>query len=123
MASTWTSRCTESLCKPIQPDQTRSPGCGPQTTPCPAQVQTFAAINCYVEQEGQGSESRMRSLPPKDLLFQLPHLQRIQRRLLDCVPRGPAARDAIVLVSCIDMIRLADCNRDESVKLCEHKGA
>jgi hypothetical protein len=52
-----------------------------------------------VEQEAPGSESRMRSLGARDLLYQLPHLQRLQRRQLDCVPRGAAMNDPVVLVS------------------------
>lgn len=40
----------------------------------------------------------MRGLGPRDLLLQLPHLQRLQRRLLDCTPHGAAMHDPVVLV-------------------------
>lgn len=61
------------------------------------QVETYAAINWFVEQEQPGSQSRLRTLVARDLLYQLPFLQRLQRRLLDCVPKGQAARDPVVL--------------------------
>ena len=64
------------------------------------QLAVYATLRWYVEQEAPGVESRMRSLPARDLLFQLPYLQRLQRRLLDCVPRGAAMHDPVVLVSC-----------------------
>ncbi|KAI3432215.1 hypothetical protein D9Q98_003777 [Chlorella vulgaris] len=63
------------------------------------QLKVFSALRWYVEQDAPGTESRLRSLPPRDLLFQLPHLQRLQRRLLDCVPRGAARHDPVVLFS------------------------
>ena len=63
------------------------------------QLSVYATLRWYVEQEASGAESRMRSLPPRDLLFQLPNLQRLQRRLLDCMPRGAATHDPVVLVS------------------------
>lgn len=58
----------------------------------------YATLRWYVEQEAPGTESRLRGLGARDLLFQLPHLQRLQRRLLDCVPSGAAAHDPVVLV-------------------------
>lgn len=38
----------------------------------------------------------MRNLPPADLLTQLPPLQRLLERLMDCLPRGAAARHYVV---------------------------
>ena len=61
-------------------------------------METYASINWFVEQEQPGSQSRLRTLVARDLLYQLPFLQRLQRRLLDCVPKGQAARDPVVLV-------------------------
>lgn len=43
-----------------------------------AQLSLYATLRWYVEQEAPGHESRMRSLGARDLLFQLPHLQRLQ---------------------------------------------
>ena len=42
------------------------------------QLSLYASLRWYVEQEAPGHESRMRSLGARDLLFQLPHLQRLQ---------------------------------------------
>ncbi|PSC73445.1 clathrin assembly [Micractinium conductrix] len=61
------------------------------------QLTVYSAIRWGVEQEGPGVESRLRGLPARDLLFQLPHLQRLQRRQLDCMPRGAATHDPVVL--------------------------
>ena len=44
------------------------------------QLSLYATLRWYVEQEAPGTESRMRSLGARDLLFQLPHLQRLQVR-------------------------------------------
>lgn len=63
------------------------------------QLAVYAALKWYVEMEAPGAPSRMRSLPPRELLQQLPHLQRLERRLLDCVPRGAATHDPVVLFS------------------------
>lgn len=69
-------------------------------------LETFTAIGWNVDLETPGSDSRLRSLSATDLLQQLPHLQRLQRRLVDCLPKGQAARDPVVLVSrhCMDAL-------------------
>lgn len=64
-----------------------------------SQLETYGVISWYVEQEQPGAQSRLRSMGARDLLYQLPFLQRLQRRLLDCVPKGQTARDPVVLVS------------------------
>ena len=71
------------------------PSAGP---PACSQLAVWSQLKWYVEQEAPGVESRLRTLSPRDLLYQLPHLQRLQRRLLDCVPRGAATHDPVVLV-------------------------
>lgn len=63
------------------------------------QLSVYAQLRWYVGQEAPGQESRMRGLGPRDLLLQLPHLQRLQRRLLDCTPHGAAMHDPVVLFS------------------------
>lgn len=63
------------------------------------QLEVYSTINWYVEVEQPGNQSRLRTMGARELLYQLPFLQRLQRRLLDCVPRGQAARDHVVLVS------------------------
>ena len=64
----------------------------------PLQLEVLATLGWHVEQEAPGTPSRLRALTPPDLLYQLPLLQRLQRRLMDCVPRGQAALDPVVLV-------------------------
>lgn len=54
---------------------------GPHPLACPPQLSLYASLRWYVEQEAPGHESRMRSLGARDLLFQLPHLQRLQVQL------------------------------------------
>lgn len=61
------------------------------------QLEVYSTINWYVEVEQPGNQSRLRTMGARELLYQLPFLQRLQRRLLDCVPRGQAARDHVVL--------------------------
>lgn len=62
------------------------------------QLEVFSAVAWHVDLEGAGKESRLRTLTPSDLLRQLPYLQRLQRSLVDCVPKGQAMRDDVVLV-------------------------
>jgi hypothetical protein len=62
-------------------------------------LETFSAIAWQADIEAAGTESKLRSLSPKDLLQHMPYLQRLQRRLVDCLPRGQAAHDEIVLLS------------------------
>lgn len=51
------------------------------------------------EQEHSGEQSRMRQLPASELLVQMPFLQKLLQRLLDCKPTGSASHDAVVQVS------------------------
>ena len=68
-------------------------------------LEVFSAVAWHTDTESTGKESKMRTLSPKDLLQQLPYLQRLQRRLVDCLPRGQAARDDVVLLSLTMTIR------------------
>ncbi len=61
---------------------------------------TLTCLLCMLqEQEHSGEPSRMRSLNSTDLLFQLPFLQKLLERLIDCKPGGVAAKDPVVQVS------------------------
>lgn len=40
----------------------------------------------------------MRALNSKDLLFQIPYLQHLLNKLMDCKPTGVAVRDGVVQV-------------------------
>lgn len=63
-------------------------------------------ISCLVdvqEQEHSGEQSRLRQLPAQELLFQMPFLQKLLRRLLDCKPTGAASHDAVVQASTDDI--------------------
>jgi hypothetical protein len=63
------------------------------------QLSAAKSIGWTIESEGGTGESKLRNLPPRELLIQLPSLQRLLRRLTDCVPRGQAATDPVVLFS------------------------
>lgn len=52
------------------------------------------------EQEQSGEQSRMRTLGTAELLRQMPVLQRLLGRLMDCRPTGAAAQDPVVQVHC-----------------------
>lgn len=59
-------------------------------------------------QEPDGSapaESKMRNLPPAELLAQLPPLQKLLERLMDCLPRGLAARHFVVQASLLTVAK------------------
>ncbi|KAK9841579.1 hypothetical protein WJX74_008216 [Apatococcus lobatus] len=60
------------------------------------QLEVFSKIQFYQEQEQSGEASRMRTLSGKDLLIQLPYLQRLLQRLVDCRPGGPCLHDEVV---------------------------
>jgi len=62
-------------------------------------LETFSTIAWHADIEKSGTESKLRILSPKDLLQQMPYLQRLQRRLVDCLPRGQATHDQVVLLS------------------------
>ena len=51
------------------------------------------------EQEHAGEQSRMRALTTELLLQQLPMLQRLMNRLIDCKPTGASCQDHVVQVS------------------------
>jgi len=57
------------------------------------------------EAEEPGTESRLRNLPPADLLTQLPVMQRLMDRLIDCLPRGAAARDWVVQMALLTVAK------------------
>jgi hypothetical protein len=63
------------------------------------QLDVFTAAGWRVDEEEAGKQSKLRTIPPSELLLLLPGLQRLQRRLVDCVPHGQAATDDVVLVS------------------------
>ena len=66
------------------------------------------------EQEQSGEASRMRTLSGKDLLIQLPYLQRLLQRLVDCRPGGPCVHDEVVQVStCSDKSDVVDASPDD----------
>lgn len=53
----------------------------------------------FILQEADGAapaEGKMRTLPPTELLGQLPPLQKLLERLMDTMPRGAAARHYVV---------------------------
>ncbi|BDA41120.1 probable clathrin assembly protein At2g01600 at N-terminal half [Coccomyxa sp. Obi] len=60
------------------------------------QLEVFASIRFYQEQEQGGEQSRMRTLGSEELLRQLPVLQRLLGRLVDCRPTGAASLDPVV---------------------------
>jgi hypothetical protein len=68
-------------------------------------LETFSAIAWQADVEAAGTESKLRTLSPKDLLQHMPYLQRLQRRLVDCLPRGQAAHDQVVLLSLSMVVR------------------
>ncbi len=50
------------------------------------------------EQEQGGEQSRMRTLGSEELLRQLPVLQRLLGRLVECRPTGSASLDPVIQV-------------------------
>ena len=63
------------------------------------------AVLSSQEAEEPGTESRLRNLPPADLLTQLPVMQRLMDRLIDCLPRGAAARDWVVQMALLTVAK------------------
>ncbi len=61
-------------------------------------LDTYFHTSWYAGLEKNGKESLMRSLEMEELLQQLPRIQKIQRRLVDCVPRGAACQNDNTLV-------------------------
>ncbi len=53
------------------------------------------------EAEEPGTESRLRNLPPAEL----PVMQRLMDRLIDCLPRGAAARDWVVQMALLTVAK------------------
>ena len=49
-----------------------------------------------------GEDSILKDMPVKDLLLLMPELQRLQRRIVDCVPHGAASMDNVVMVRFMD---------------------
>ena len=49
-----------------------------------------------------GGTSKLRTLGSKELLVQLPMLQHLLQRLVDCKPTGQALHDPVVQVSCLE---------------------
>ena len=56
-----------------------------------------------------GGTSRLRSLGSKDLLSQLPMLQHLLQRLVDCKPSGQALHDPVVQVPAGCLALLPPC--------------
>lgn len=52
-----------------------------------------------------GGESRLRTLSAEQLLQQLPVLQRLQQRLMDCKPSGAAAHDSVVQAALMAVLK------------------
>lgn len=72
-----------------------------------SQVHSWQSVPWRV-QEPDGSapaESKMRNLPPAELLAQLPPLQKLLERLMDCLPRGVAARHFVVQASLLTIAK------------------
>lgn len=61
-----------------------------------AVLTTFSVVQ---EQEHSGEQSKLRQLPSQELLAQMPYLQKLLQRLLDCKPTGAASHDAVVQAS------------------------
>jgi hypothetical protein len=55
--------------------------------------------------EHGGESSRMRTLSGEQLLKQLPVLQRLQQRLMDCKPGGAAAHDGVVQTALMAVLK------------------
>lgn len=55
--------------------------------------------------EHGGETSSMRNLSGEQLLKQLPVLQRLQQRLMDCKPSGAAAHDAVVQAALMAVLK------------------
>ena len=55
--------------------------------------------------EHGGGTSKMRTLSAGELLKQLPVLQRLQLRLMDCKPSGVAAHDSVVQASLMAVLK------------------
>ncbi|CAK0754615.1 hypothetical protein CVIRNUC_002311 [Coccomyxa viridis] len=60
------------------------------------QLEVYNGIQWYQEQEHAGEQSRMRALSTEALLQQLPMLQRLMSRLVNCKPTGTACQDHVV---------------------------
>lgn len=78
------------------PRCSRPEGRGFTTSPA---TSTSRQTCSHPQQEAEGAapaESKMRNLPPEELLKQLPPLQRLLERLIDTLPRGAAARHYVV---------------------------
>ncbi|KAL3153723.1 hypothetical protein ABBQ32_013317 [Trebouxia sp. C0010 RCD-2024] len=69
------------------------------------QLEVFHKIGFYQEQEHSGEQSKMRQLPAPDLLAQMPFLQKLLQRLLDCKPTGGASHDAVVQQSLLTVLK------------------
>ena len=63
----------------------------------------------FQEQEHSGEQSKLRQLPSQELLFQMPFLQKLLQRLLDCRPTGAASHDAVVQASSDISVGTAIC--------------
>lgn len=57
------------------------------------------------EMEHGGESSKMRNLSGPELLKQLPVLQRLQLRLMDCKPSGVAAHDSVVQAALMAVLK------------------
>lgn len=69
------------------------------------QLEVYHKIAFYQEQEHSGEQSKLRQLPSPELLFQMPFLQKLLQRLLDCRPTGAASHDAVVQQSLLTILK------------------
>lgn len=62
-------------------------------------------VGCHFQEMESGESSRMRTLAGEQLLKQLPTLQRLQQRLMDCKPSGAAAHDPVVQAALMAVLK------------------
>lgn len=72
-----------------------------------SRMNSWVTMQCVRRQEAEepGAESKLRNLAPKDLLEQLPVMQRLMQRLMDCMPKGAAARDWVVQMALLTVAK------------------
>lgn len=68
-------------------------------------LDVFSSIKWHVDLETSGKKSKLSSDPAEELLEEMPAMQRMQRSLINCIPRAQAERDHIVLTSLSLVVR------------------